>query len=91
MSSTITVRIEDASKVQLDILARSTRRTKSWLAAQAIEAYLKREAAEIQAIEEAIKEANKSDAIKYDHETVMAWLMSWGTPNEVPSPRTSCK
>ncbi|MDF5739987.1 MULTISPECIES: CopG family ribbon-helix-helix protein [unclassified Nostoc] len=47
MSSTITVRIDDASKVQLDILARSTRRTKSWLAAQAIEAYLKREAAEI--------------------------------------------
>lgn len=91
MSSTITVRIDDASKAQLNKLARSTKRTKSWLAAQAIDAYLKREAAEIQMIEEAVEKASKPDAVTYDNETVMTWLESWGTPNELPSLRTSCK
>ena len=91
MSATITVRLDEACKARLEMLAQSTQRTKSWLAAQAIDYYLKREASEIEAIERAIKEANKPDAVKHDNEKVMAWLKSWGTPNELPSPRKSCE
>jgi len=91
MSATITVRLQEASKIQLEMLAQSTKRSKSWLAAQAIDMYLQREAAEIHAIEESIQEADNPDAIKYDNEKVMAWLMSWGTSEETPSPRHICK
>lgn len=90
MSATITVRLQEASKIQLEMLAQSTRRSKSWLAAHAIDDYLQREAAEIRAIEESIQEADRPDAVSYDNETVMAWLMSWGTPEETPSPRHLC-
>ncbi len=91
MSATITVRLDETHKAQLEMPAQSTKRSKSWLAAQAIESYLQREAAEIRAIEESLQEADSPNAVKYDHETVAAWLMSWGTSGELPSPRKLCK
>jgi RHH-type transcriptional regulator, rel operon repressor / antitoxin RelB len=87
MSSTITIRLEDSSKAQLEILSQSTNRSKSWLASQAINDYLKKETAEILSIQDALEESNKPDTKKYSNEEVVKWMMSWGTENEYDFPR----
>ena len=50
-SATITVRLASATKERLADLAGRTRRTRSFLAAEAIEAYVERELALIEAVE----------------------------------------
>lgn len=57
-TSVLTVRLDTETKNRLDELARSTRRSKSFLAAQAIEAYIEEEAWQIAEIEKAIVEAD---------------------------------
>lgn len=86
MSVTITVRLEEDKKALLESIAKSTQRTKAWLAAQAINQYLEREAAQIKAIEEAVREADKPDAVWYSNEEVEAWLDTWGTDKETSAP-----
>ncbi len=60
-TSVLTVRLDTETKERLDELARSTRRSKSFLAAQAIEAYIEEEAWQIAEIEKAIVEADAGD------------------------------
>ena len=86
MSATITVRLEEDKKALLESIAKSTQRTKAWLATQAINEYLEREAAQIKAIEEAVKQADSPNAVLIDNDKVMAWLDSWGIENELPAP-----
>ena len=57
-TSVLTVRLDTETKNRLDELARSTRRSKSFLAAQVIEAYIEEEAWQIAEIEKAIVEAD---------------------------------
>ncbi len=60
-TSVLTVRLETKTKNRLDALARSTGRSKSFLAAQAIETYIEEEAWQIAEIEKAIIEAAAGD------------------------------
>ena len=57
-TSILSVRLDTETKERLDELARSTRRSKSFLAAQAIEAFIEEEAWQIAEIEKAIVEAD---------------------------------
>ena len=50
-SSTLTVRLSNETKAQLATLAGRTRRTRSFLAAEAIAAYVERELAVVEAVE----------------------------------------
>jgi RHH-type transcriptional regulator, rel operon repressor / antitoxin RelB len=85
-SETVTVRLPAALKQKLEALAVSTRRSKSWLAAEAIATYLEEQSWQIQQIEEAVALAD-SDSVEWvDGETVNAWLESWGTEDEQPTP-----
>jgi len=86
-SSTMTVRLNPAVKKQLERLARTTGRTKSYLAAEAIKAYLENEAWQIAAIEEGIKSADAGQFV--EHAKVKAWLESWGSEHEREPP--ACK
>lgn len=61
MSTTMTVRLDESTKVRLEKLAEATNRTKSFLAAQAIENYVQLNEWQIHEISEAIKEADKGD------------------------------
>ena len=60
-SSVLTVRVSDEVKEQLEALADSTKRSKSFLAAQAIASYVQQEAWQIAEIERAVEEANAGD------------------------------
>jgi predicted transcriptional regulator len=85
-SETITVRLPIAVKQKLEALALSTRRSKSWLAAEAIAAYVEEQSWQIQQIEEAVAIADSEQAVWVDAEVVGAWLESWGTDTEKPNP-----
>jgi predicted transcriptional regulator len=57
-SAVLTLRVDAKIKAKLDKLAQATKRSKSFLAAEAIERYLEVEAWQIKEIEQAIKEAD---------------------------------
>ena len=61
MSTTMTVRLEDDVKDRLDVLAGATKRSKSFLAAEAIEAYVEANEWQIAEVQAALKEADAGD------------------------------
>ncbi len=85
-TTTITIRLDASLKTKLEALAKSTQRSKSWLAAEAIAAYIEQESWQIQQIEEAIQQAERPDTEWIAHEDVSAWLTTWGTEGEIPTP-----
>jgi len=62
-SAVLTLRVDTKTKAKLDKLAEATRRSKSFLAAEAIERYLEVEAWQIKEIKQAIKEADAGDFV----------------------------
>jgi RHH-type transcriptional regulator, rel operon repressor / antitoxin RelB len=74
--SVMSLRLPDEVEEQLVSLAKATGRTKSWLAGQAIQDYLAREAWQIAEIEQALREADAGDfATEAD---VAARFKRWG-------------
>jgi predicted transcriptional regulator len=61
MSTTMTVRIDDDVKDRLDVLAEATQRSKSYLAAEAIRAYVETNEWQIAEITAALQEADAGD------------------------------
>lgn len=61
MSTTMTIRLDDDIKDRLDALAEATRRSKSFLAAEAIREYVNRNEWQLQETREALREANAGD------------------------------
>jgi predicted transcriptional regulator len=83
-STTITVRLNKRTKNALEQIAAHEKRTKSFVASQAIEDYVSVYEAQIEGIKKAIASA---DAGKFSsHEDVKAWVESWGTDSELPMP-----
>ena len=65
-SSVLTLRVSNKTKTKLNKLAEATQRSKSYLAAEAIERYLEVEAWQIKEIKQAVKEANICDFVSDD-------------------------
>ena len=72
-TTTLTVRLSKEAKAKLDALAESTHRSKNYLAAEAIAAYVDENAWQIEAIQKAIAQADHGEA-SYAHEEVMDYL-----------------
>src|SRR5256885_250541 len=70
----VTVRIPDEVNDQLEKLAKATARSKSWLAAEAIGAYVASESSFIAAVEEGRKAARAGDVVPFAD--VRRWLES---------------
>ena len=70
-TNTMTIRLPIESMDRLDILAKATERSKAYLAAKAIEQYLDTQEWQIQAIQEAVKEADSPDAKFLEHDEVV--------------------
>lgn len=79
---TLSVRVPSESRDKLEALAHVTGRTKSFLAAEAIERYLATQLWQVTAIEKSIKKADSKNAVFIDHQVVSDWLNSWGEENE---------
>lgn len=86
MSATVpvTVRVSVEVNEKLERLAKATRRSKSWLASEAIGGYVKSESDYLAAVDEGLADIEAGRTIP--HEKVREWLLSWGTDNELPPP-----
>jgi RHH-type rel operon transcriptional repressor/antitoxin RelB len=84
---TLSVRIAPESRDQLEELANATGRSKSFLAAEAIEYYLSMHSWQVKAIEKSVKKANSKTAKFIKHEKVADWLNSWGSDKEKDPPK----
>jgi len=85
MTTTISVRIDTDTKKRLEALARRARRSKSFLAAEAIAAYVEAESWQLDEIHAGVRELDKGAGV--DHKKVSAWLRSWNRKRERKAPR----
>jgi predicted transcriptional regulator len=84
-TTTLTVRMPPAMKKGLEKLARSTRRSKSYLAAEAIAAYLELQAWQVEKVRAGLRDLEAGRSVP--DEEVKAWVESWDTPHERPQPK----
>ena len=85
MTETLSVRLDSETKQRLERLARLSKRSKSFLAAEAIAAYVEAEEWQLGEIQAGIAELDRNQVVT--HEKVSAWLRSWGTGAETKTPR----
>jgi len=85
MTETLSIRIDSETKQRLEALSKRSRRSKSFLAAEAIAAYVESEAWQIGEIQAGIAELDSGQGVS--HEKVSKWLKSWGKPGESRPPR----
>jgi predicted transcriptional regulator len=85
MTETLSIRLDPATKQRLDALARQSKRSKSFLAAEAIAAYVEQEEWQLGEIHAAVRELDAGQAVS--HEKVATWLKSWGKTGKKKPPR----
>ena len=85
-STTITVRVAKSVKDRLESLAWETKRSKSSLAAEGIGAFVDLEERQIEGIKKALTSIDRGLGVA--HDDVEAWVASWDTDDEVPTPET---
>lgn len=86
-STTFTVRVDSIAKKRLERLAKSTGRTRSFLAAEAINEYLDLNEWQVAGIKQAIASLDRGEGVS--HERVKEWVKSWGRGKERPVPGRS--
>lgn len=84
-STTLTVRIDQSVKKRLEAVAARMRRSKSFVAAEAIEEYVAVQEWQIKAIREGIESADRGHVVSHDR--VKAWAKSLGSRRELPRPK----
>jgi predicted transcriptional regulator len=85
MTETLSIRIDAATKQRLDVLSKRARRSKSFLAAEAIAAYVESEEWQLGELSAGIAETESGQEVS--HGRVSKWLNSWGKPGETKAPR----
>jgi RHH-type transcriptional regulator, rel operon repressor / antitoxin RelB len=85
MSETLSVRIDSKTKKRLDALSKRSKRSKSFLAAEAIAAYVESEEWQLGELHVGMAELDAGQEVS--HEKVAKWLKSWGKPSETKAPR----
>lgn len=84
MSTVLSVRIDADTKKRLDALAKRARRTRSFLAAEAITAFVEAETWQLDEIQAAMAELDEGHGVP--HDDVSKWLRSWGRSRERKAP-----
>ena len=85
MSTTLSVRIDVDTKKRLEALAKRSRRSKSFLAAEAIAAFVDAESWQLDEIQAGLMELDGGQGVP--HKAVANWLRSWGARRERKAPR----
>jgi len=85
-STTMTVRLPTLLSTKLGALARDLKRSKSFLAGEAIASFVERNAWQVEEIKASLEEAH-SGTPGVPHEGVEKWVRSWGTRRPLRRPR----
>ena len=83
--SPVSVRLDSELNEQVAAIAVALDRPKSWIIEQAVKDFVALEAWRLAAIDEGIKAADDGRVVA--HEDVVAWVRSWGGPDELPMPK----
>jgi len=86
-NTTMTVRIPPEISEKLEVLARDTKRTKAYLAGEAIASYVESNAWQVARIKASLDDA-RSGSPGVPHAEVERWVKSWDTDKELPRPKT---
>ncbi len=84
-TSVLTIRIDEDTKKRLSRLAQATKRTKSFIAAEAIQTFLDTNEWQIQSIHKGIQDAEEGRLVEHEH--VASWVESWDSDNELERPK----
>ncbi len=84
MTTTLSVRIDVETRQRLEALAKRSRRSKSFLAAEAIAAYVETESWQLDEIAAGLDDLDGGRTV--EHDAVAGWLRSWGGPHERQAP-----
>jgi predicted transcriptional regulator len=84
-SATFTVRVDNAVKKRLEKLAKSTGRSRSFLAAEAIGEYVEVNEWQIAGIKQAMQSIDEVGVIPHDE--IKRWVRSWSSRKERPAPK----
>ena len=85
MTETLSIRIDATTKRRLDALSKRAKRSKSFLAAEAIAAYVESEEWQLGEVQAGMAELEEGNGVS--HEKVSKWLKSWGKRDEAKAPR----
>lgn len=85
MSETLSIRIDTDTKRRLGALSRRSKRSKSFLAAEAIAAYVESEEWQLGELQGGLEELDSGQGVS--HEKASKWLESWGKSSELKAPR----
>jgi len=85
MTETLSIRIDSATKKRLDALSKRSKRSKSFLAAEAIAAYVESEEWQFGELQAGIADLESGQEVS--HENATKWLKSWGKTAETKAPR----
>lgn len=88
-STTFTVRVDSTVRKRLEKLAKSTGRSRSFLAAEAIGEYLDVNEWQVAGIKRAMVSLDRGEGVP--HERVKSWVASWGNADELPIPKRSAR
>ncbi|PID44238.1 MAG: transcriptional regulator [Proteobacteria bacterium] len=83
------VRLTEENAKNIEQFSKLTRRSRSFLINEALEAYIKDRMAYVQELQEAVASIEAEPS--YAAEDVFTWMQSWGTESELPSPRLTAK
>ena len=79
-TTVLSVRVPEELKEQLDYLSRSAKRSRAYLASEALGAYVRKKGWRAKELHEAIKHADKGDFIS--HEAMIEWADTLGASGE---------
>ncbi len=80
----VSVRLPPELNQQVADIAQALDRPKSWVIEQAIKDFVAVQAWHLAAIDEGIRDADAGRVVS--HDDVVAWVRSWGKPDELPMP-----
>ena len=83
----VSVRIDPVIKKRLEKLAKSTGRSRSFLAAEAINEYLDLNEWQVAGIQKALASLDRGEGLP--HQRVKQWVNSWNSKKERPAPKRS--
>ncbi len=84
-TETLSIRIDSTTKRRLDALSKRSRRSKSFLAAEAIAAYVESEEWQLGELQAGIADLDSGHEV--GHEKVSDWLKTWGKRAERKAPK----
>jgi predicted transcriptional regulator len=89
-TATMTIRVPMEVKQKLDLIARDTRRSRSFLAGEAVASYVELHEWQVELIRRRLEEVEKGMPT-IPHAEVSAWLDSLGTKHELPMPKPKAR